>query len=681
MTKTISFVLASGLALAASGCAAPPAPVATAALRQDTAPANGVWVDQLDTAGLPIRRPLRFRRRGQPDTLPPPPPIKVVLDSVTYPHGLPIASNGVDGDIAIDLSGQATRFAAMVGVDDHGYGFRFRGGEGPAGSVVFALWVDGRKVADSGVLHRGDAPKLLTADLTGAKQLILGTVDSGDGPAGDNADWGGAVIVMKDGATAKPRISQIPREAEPAIASIHTDTTEINYPRITGATPGRPFLFRIPAAGPAPLRFAVDTLPSGLSLDSATGIISGSLMEAGRFPVRVTVSGPGGTATATMTIVGGVDALALTPPMGWNSWNVWARAVDQDKVRTAADEMVSLGLASEGYTYVNIDDTWEGKRDRKGVLHTNEKFPSMPLLADSIHTKGLKLGIYSGPGPTTCQGYPASWQHEAQDVATWSDWGIDYLKYDWCGYSEVEQDRTSWPALQKPYLKMAHILADAPRDIVFSICQYGWGDVWKWGEEVGGNLWRVTGDIRDNWTSMSGIGFAQAGHEKYAGPGHWNDPDMLVVGKVGWGPNIHDTHLTPNEQMVHISLWSLQAAPLLIGADMAQMDSFTVNLLGNREVLAVDQDPLGKAASRIATDSWWEVWARPLVDGTWAVGLFNRAPVAQEVSVSWKDLGLTGPQPVRDLWMHKDLGTASDQFSAMVPRYGVVLVRIGKQTD
>jgi len=422
-------------------------------------------------------------------------------------------------------------------------------------------------------------------------------------------------------------------------------------------------------------------LPPGLSLDPATGVISGSLMQAGKTPVDVTVSGPGGTATARFMIVGGVDALALTPPMGWNSWNVWARAVDDQKTRAAADYMVSTGLAAQGYTYINIDDTWEGERDRRGVLHTNDKFPDMRALADYVHSKGLKLGIYSSPGPTTCQRYPGSWEHEAQDVATWSDWGIDYLKYDWCGYSSVEQDRTSWSALQKPYLKMRSILNDAGRDIVFSICQYGWGDVWKWGEEVGGNLWRTTGDIRDTWTSMSGIGFAQAGHEVYAGPGHWNDPDMLVVGKVGWGPNIHDTNLTPDEQMVHISLWALQAGPLLIGADMAQMDSFTVNLLGNREVLAVDQDPLGRAAGRLAADPWWEVWARPLADGTMAVGLFNRAPVEQGVSVNWSQLGVSGSQQVRDLWRHRDVGTFANGFTAMVPRHGVVLVKVGNGTQ
>jgi alpha-galactosidase len=290
---------------------------------------------------------------------------------------------------------------------------------------------------------------------------------------------------------------------------------------------------------------------------------------------------------------------------------------------------------------------------------------------------GLKLGIYSGPGPTTCQRFPASWQHEEIDVRTWSEWGIDYLKYDWCGYSSVEPDRTGWSALQRPYLLMRRILDDAERDIVYSICQYGWGNVWEWGNEVGGNLWRTTGDIRDTWTSMSGIGFAQAGHEVHAGPGHWNDPDMLVVGKVGWGPNIRDTRLTPNEQMVHISLWALQAAPLLIGADMTQLDEFSINLLGNREVLAVNQDPLGRAAGRVLAEPWFEVWARPLEDGSMAVGLFNRAPVKSEVMVGWEDLGLSGSLPARDLWRHTDLGMASDGFSAVVPRHGVVMVKIG----
>jgi alpha-galactosidase len=233
------------------------------------------------------------------------------------------------------------------------------------------------------------------------------------------------------------------------------------------------------------------------------------------------------------------------------------------------------------------------------------------------------------------------------------------------------------PTLQKPYRLMRSILDGLDRDFVFSLCQYGWGDVWTWGADVGGNLWRVTGDITDSWTSMSGIGFAQTGHEQYAGPGHWNDTDMLVVGKLGWGRTLRDTRLTPNEQLTHISLWALQAAPLIIGADLSQIDPFTTNLLGNSEVLAVDQDTLGKAAGRILQDGRTEVWARPLADGAMAVGLFNRDLVPRTITVRWSDLGLTGSQPVRDLWRHEDMGVKRDELSATVPRHGVLLVKIG----
>jgi alpha-galactosidase len=675
--KQLVVLLIGGFALSAIGVAAVSQSTAARTeaqaqtlLQQKDAPANGLWIDSLDLTGVPIRRPRGGGpgRAGQPPP-PPPPPIKIMLGAVEYPHGLPIAGNGVNSDITIDLKGAATRFQAMVGID---------GANKPGqGSAVFGVWVDGKKVADSGVLRGGDAPKLISVPLIAAKQIILATVDSGDGPGGDNANWGGALLTLAAGAQAKPAILPRQREAPPAIAPSRTDKVSLNFPRVTGATPGRPFLFKIPASG-ANLTFAAKNLPDGLTLNAETGIITGALKAAGRTAVEITATGSNGTATETFTIVSGVDALAQTPPLGWNSWNVWAAAVDDAKTRAAADYMVSTGLAAQGYQYINIDDTWEGQRDASGVLRTNQKFPDMKALSEYVHGKGLKLGIYSSPGPTTCQRLPGSYQYEEIDARTWAEWGIDYLKYDWCGYSSVEQDRTSWPALQKPYLHMRRILDRTDRDIIYSLCQYGWGNVWEWGNEVGGNLWRTTGDITDTWTSMSGIGFAQAGHEKYAGPGHWNDPDMLVVGKVGWGPNIHDTRLTPNEQLVHITLWSLQAAPLLIGADMAALDPFTIDLLGNREVLAVDQDPLGKAAGRITADPWSEVWARPMADGTWAVGLFNRGPEAAPVSVKLAALGLPAGSPVRDLWKHQDLAPAQTQFTATVPRHGAVFVRIGK---
>jgi alpha-galactosidase len=461
-------------------------------------------------------------------------------------------------------------------------------------------------------------------------------------------------------------------------------------------------MFMIPASG-EDLTYSASNLPAGLTLDAKTGIISGSLKAPGRTAVQVSVkNGKGQVANAVITIVGGDHMLALTPPLGWNSWNVWGGIVTAEHVRAAADGMVRTGLAGQGYTYINIDDAWEGGwrkgpngrhdvpagRDANGEIVTNEKFPDMKGLVDYIHGKGLKAGIYSGPGPTTCQGLMASYQHEEQDARTWAKWGFDYLKYDWCSYSQIEPlaARAPLDALQKPYRVMRAALDKVDRDFVFSLCQYGWGDVWAWGADVGGNLWRVTGDINDNWWSMSSIAFQQTGHEKYAGPGHWNDTDMLVVGRLGWGrtDNPRPTLLTPNEQLTHISLWALQAAPMLIGADMANIDQWTVDLLGNREVLAINQDPLGKAAGRVWADNWTQVWARPLSDGTWAVGLFNRAPEPMPVTLKFADIGLPDSPPIRYPWTHTDRGaggpTTGDgkQITETVPRHGVVLMKVGK---
>ena len=634
------------------------------ALRAADAPAGAVWIDSLDLSKAAVRRPRG--QRGQA-----PVPLKFALGGVEYPHALPLQ---VNADLAIDLKGGATRFVSMVGVDDVP-----KGGQG---SVTFDVWVDGKKAAESGLMKSGDAPKLLSVDLAGARQLILAVGDGGDSPREDTADWGGAMIVLAQAAQSRPEVIVVPPGPAPAIASSRTAAPRINSPRITGATPGRPFMFRIPASGEGPLQFAARNLPAGLTLDAATGVITGALRGDGRTVVAITVTGPKGKATGDLTIVGGKDALALTPPLGWNSWNVWGGSVDAAKVRAAADGLVSSGLAAQGYTYVNIDDAWEGPRDANGEITSNEKFPDMKALADYVHAKGLKIGIYSSPGPRTCQQrYAGSYEHEAQDAKTYAKWGFDYLKYDWCSYSDVEKEaaRTPLPGLQKPYRLMRGLLDTLDRDIVFSLCQYGWGNVWEWGDEVGGNLWRVTGDITDSWSSMSGIGFAQTGHEKYAGPGHWNDTDMLVVGKVGWGQQLRDSRLTADEQLTHITLWSLQAAPLLIGADMSQIDPFTIDLLGNPEVLAVNQDPLGHAAGRLRGDGRIDVWARPLSDGTTAVGLFNRGPVATKISVSWKELGLSGALPVRDLWQQKDLRTESDAFSADVPRHGAVFVKIGRK--
>jgi alpha-galactosidase len=250
------------------------------------------------------------------------------------------------------------------------------------------------------------------------------------------------------------------------------------------------------------------------------------------------------------------------------------------------------------------------------------------------------------------------------------------LKYDWCSYAQIAKDATL-AELQKPYRLMRGALDRVDRDICFSLCQYGNGKVWEWGASVGGNAWRTTGDITDTWISLSGIGFSEHNHENYAGPGHWNDPDMLVVGRVGWGPNVHPTRLSQNEQITHITLWSLVSSPLLIGCDMSEMDKFTIDVLSNDEVLAVNQDALGKTASRRWQDGRLEVWSRPLWDGTIAVGLFNRSQRAAKVTAKWSDLRLQGPQPVRDLWQQKDIGSFNNAFASTVPQHGAMLLKIG----
>jgi len=287
---------------------------------------------------------------------------------------------------------------------------------------------------------------------------------------------------------------------------------------------------------------------------------------------------------------------------------------------------------------------------------------------------GLKLGIYSSPGPLTCGGYTASYQHEWQDAQTFAGWGIDYLKYDWCSYGNIARD-TSLEERQKPYFVMQDALRQVDRDIVYSLCQYGMSQVWRWGEEVGGNLWRTTGDITDTWESLKEIGFSQVENAPFAGPGHWNDPDMLIVGWVGWGPSLHPTRLTPDEQYTHITLWCLLSAPLLIGCDLERLDPFTLNLLTNDEVLAIDQDPLGKQATPVITGGETQVWVKELADGANAIGIFNLGESPVSYTLELQALGLTGDVAIRDLWRQKDLGLCTTLFKTKVPAHGVILLK------
>ncbi len=357
------------------------------------------------------------------------------------------------------------------------------------------------------------------------------------------------------------------------------------------------------------------------------------------------------------------NGLAQTPPMGWNSWNKFAGRVDDVTVRTMADALVSSGMKDVGYTYINIDDTWEGPRDAQGNITGNTKFPNMQGLAAYVHSKGLKIGLYSSPGPETCAGYPGSYGHEEQDAKTYAAWGFDYLKYDWCSAGRIYQDSD----MQAVYQKMGDALLASGRPIVFSLCQYGKSDVWTWGAKVGGNLWRTTGDINDHWQRMDEIGFSQFKIAAYAQPGHWNDPDMLEIGNGG---------MTADEYRTHMSLWSLLAAPLLAGNDLRTMSDETKSILMNTEVIAIDQDPAAHTVKKVSEQGPLVVAARQLLHHDWAVGLFNRGDAAAKMTVTWKELGWHGKHQVRDLWAHKDLGAIADQYTSEVPPHGVALITV-----
>jgi len=361
------------------------------------------------------------------------------------------------------------------------------------------------------------------------------------------------------------------------------------------------------------------------------------------------------------------NGLARTPPMGWNSWNKFKSQVDDAAVRGIADAMVSSGMKDAGYIYVNIDDTWEAERDEKGNIQSNKKFPDMKALADYVHSKGLKIGIYSSPGPNTCAGYEGSYGHEEQDARTFAAWGIDYLKYDWCGARTLYID----DQMQAVYQKMGDALRTTGRPIVYSLCQYGRQDVWKWGPDVGGNLWRTTRDISDRWDSMSKIGFNQDELAQWARPGHWNDPDMLEIGNGG---------MTEMEYKTHMSLWSILAAPLIAGNDLRNMTPAIHDILTNREVIAIDQDKEGKQGTRRWKSGDQEVWVRPLAGGAQAVGLFNRAAEEARIAVKWADLGIQKtPTQIRDVWQHKNIKAKGSQIDASVAAHGVVLLRVSRQ--
>jgi alpha-galactosidase len=585
----------------------------------------------------------------------------------------------------VNLKGSCRRFSAYVGVDDEVID--------KTGSVRFRIYADGNRLYDSGVVKAGEKAKYVDVDLTGRKTLKLVVDAAGDNTSYDHADWAQAAFTVVGKA---PEAIDAPtiKEKKVVLTPKPGPKPRINGPKVYGCRPGRPFIYRIPCTGNRPISFRAENLPRTLKLDSDTGIISGAApKQRGEYNVTLKAANSRGSMQRPFIIVVG-DTLALTPPMGWNSWYIHYARVTDGHMRRAADAMVDSGMADFGYQYVNIDDCWmiepndedpkrAGQpRDTDGAINSNAYFPNMKALAYYIHSKGLKAGLYTSPGPQTCQRYTGTYQHERIDAEKFAEWEFDFLKYDWCSYGRVA-DGEGLERMQKPYRKMGDILVNLDRDIVYNLCQYGMGDVWEWGGSVGGNCWRTTGDLGlAGGSELPGfyhIGLSNAKHWGHAKPGQWNDPDYILIGWVG---NAHKqaegtpTTLTPNEQYSYMSMWCLMAAPLIFSGDMEKLDDFTLNILCNTEVIEINQDQLGIQAPIIEQTEDYFIMAKDMIDGSKAVGLFNTAEIQTDITVSWKDLRIKGPHRVRDLWRQKNLGTYKNQFKAKVPRHGVVFIRL-----
>ena len=522
-----------------------------------------------------------------------------------------------------------------------------------------------------------------------------------------------AAVLFFQPTTAQEQQVEIPDLSAYILTPKPARTPRINGAKVFGLRPGSKCLYNIAATGDRPMTFSIDKLPKGLKLNAETGQITGSVKKEGTYRMMVTATNALGSYTRELRIVVG-DKLALTPPMGWNSWNCWARDVTQEQVLSSARAMVSSGLVNHGWTYINIDDGWQGKRGGKwNAIQPNEKFPDMKALTREVHDMGLKLGIYSVPWVGTYAAHIGSysdnpdgvnqwikdglhnenyryqkpngdyWKDRKEfylhgkysfveaDVKQWEEWEIDYLKYDWNPNTRFHT-KEMFDALRKLdrdiilSLSNSAPLADAPFFMEHSEC------------------WRTTGDIRDTWKSINSIGFSQDKWIPFCAPGAWPDADMLVVGLVGWGPKLHYTKLTPDEQYTHMSLWALFASPLLIGCDMARLDDFTLSLLTNDEVIEVNQDPLGYHAVPVwrKSDNSQVIYVKHLEDGSLAVGMFNRGNKPANISINPRMLGLyDGNRTVRDLWRQKDVGTLTDdpgkgRYTALVPAHGVVLVKV-----
>jgi alpha-galactosidase len=596
-----------------------------------------------------------------------------------YAHGW---GTHADSYLAIRLAGGSNRLTASVGVDDEA-------GDSLA-KVKFLVYGDGKILWQSDDLTFQQQAQPIDVDVTGVDVLLLAVVGTGDGNRFDHADW----IDAKLEVTGASPISIDPPNVDPAdiLTPPVPDTPRINGPKIFGVRPSSPFLYTIPVSGKRPMQYGAIGLPAGLRLDTSSGEISGVLGAAGTYDVTLQAKNDLGEAKRKFRIAVG-DQIALTPPMGWSSWNCWFDNIDQDKITRAAHAMVDSGLSQHGFVYVNVDDTWQGPRGGQdnAIQPDPKRFSDIKAMVDGIHGLGLKAGIYSTPWVTSYGGRiggssenpDGQWddsmrsgpKHQkqlpfalgkyhffTQDAKQWGKWGFDYLKFDWCP-NELPETK-----------EMSDALKASGRDIVFSLSNNSNNTLLHDLPQIApvANLWRISGDINDSWGSLSNNAMNKDSWSSFNQPGNYNDPDMMVLGFT-FG---HPTHLTHNEQYTHMSLWCLLSAPLLLGCDLEKLDAFTKSLVTNDEVLDIDQDTLCKQAMIVSKQGQNLVYAKLLEDGSLAVGLFNLGPVANPVTVQWTDLKISGKHVVRDLWRQKDLGTYDDSFSSAVGSHGVVLIKI-----
>lgn len=626
-------------------------------------------------------RPVKERRNYQNDSM--------RIAGRYFDRGVGLQSVSV---IPLQLDGRGIRFRALIGADDMG---------NKTLPVHFYVLGDEKILYQSGPMQVGDAARLVDVDIRGVKRLGLLVIDTVGGISNKRtyANWAEARIDMTDGQPPRHIPNDDPAEIlTPPVAR----TPRINSASVFGARPGHPFLFRIAATGERPMKFGAEGLPAGLKLDPNTGIITGTITARGDYRLRVTATNKYGKATAPLKIRIG-DTIALTPPIGWNGWNSWAHLIDADKVIASAKAMVDKGLANHGWTYINIDDTWMGKRSGPlNALQPNEKFPDIKGMVDQIHAMGLKAGIYSTPYISTYGGFVGGssdyatggetrellkpnrqpymrigpYRFEEQDAKQMAEWGFDFLKYDW--RMDVNSSE-----------RMFNALRNSGRDIILSLSNNAPFDKVKdWARTS--NMYRTGPDIRDSWNSLYMTSFFLDKWGPYAGPGHWSDPDMMIVGNVTTGQEMHPTRLTPNEQYSHISMFALLSAPMLVGCPLEQLDAFTLNLLTNDEVIAVDQDPLGRSARFLRDTLGVQTWLKEMEDGSYVLGLFHTANYGKtpaswfrwgneqpvNYTLDWSKLGLSGKWMMRDVWRQKDIGLFSGGRSFSIPYHGVMLIRL-----